>query len=125
MTGVVRELGGRQVYVCDAEGAPIGSPQSALDLLGEMYGSDAEWVVIPAPRFMDGFFRLRTRIAGEFIQKLVNYRQQLAIVGDIAAHVAASEALRDFVAESNRGRQVWFVEDLDELGRRLEGRTAV
>jgi hypothetical protein len=44
---------------------------------------------------------------------------RLAVVGDVSRHVAASTALRDLVFESNRGNQVWFVADLDELDTRL------
>jgi uncharacterized protein DUF4180 len=43
----------------------------------------------------------------------------VVVVGDIAAHVQASTALRDFVYESNRGRQLWFVADEEELDARL------
>jgi hypothetical protein len=53
------------------------------------------------------------------MQKFVNYGVRLAIVGDISAHVAASTPFRDLVYESNRGRQVWFVADLDALDSRL------
>jgi hypothetical protein len=44
---------------------------------------------------------------------------RLAIVGDVSAYVAASTALRALVLESNRGNQVWFVADFDELDNRL------
>jgi hypothetical protein len=50
---------------------------------------------------------------------MVNYGFQFAVVGDVSAHVAASEALRDFVVECNRGREIFFVADLKELGERL------
>lgn len=53
------------------------------------------------------------------MQKFANYRVGLAVVGDVSAHVEASEALRDFVRESNRGQQVWFVADDAELETRL------
>jgi len=43
----------------------------------------------------------------------------VAVVGDIAAHVEAGDALRDFVRESNRGTQLWFVPDVDALRARL------
>ena len=72
-----------------------------------------------AQRLGDAFFQLSTRVAGEAVQKFVNYGIRLAVVGDISAHVAASNALRDFVRESNRGRHVWFVDSLEELERRL------
>jgi len=53
------------------------------------------------------------------MQKFVNYRLRLVIVGDIAAYTAGSTALRDLVTESNRGKQIWFVPDLDALAARL------
>ncbi len=37
----------------------------------------ADWVLIPVECFDDDFFRLKTRIAGEIIQKFVNYRRKL------------------------------------------------
>jgi hypothetical protein len=58
-------------------------------------------------------------VAGEVVQKFVNYRLRLAIVGDLTTHLAVSAALRDFVRESNRGRQLWFVADDAELDARL------
>jgi Domain of unknown function (DUF4180) len=45
------------------------------------------------------------------------------VVGDISGALDRSASLRDFVRESNRGRQVWFVADGDELERRLAGRS--
>ena len=66
------------------------------------------------------FFTLSSGVAGEFVQKFVQYGQRLAVVGDISELVSQSDALRDFVGECNRGRAVWFVADADELVRRLE-----
>ena len=54
-------------------------------------------------------------LAGEFVQKIVNYQLQLVIVGDISAQVAASDALRDFVREANRGQTIFFVSHLEDL----------
>jgi hypothetical protein len=53
------------------------------------------------------------------LQKTANYHLRVAIVGDIAASIAASKPLADFVSESNRGARVWFVGDLDALRARL------
>jgi hypothetical protein len=118
MADVVQERRGVPVLVCGEVGAPVASTQDALDLIGAAF-SGAELVAIPVSRLDERFFTLRTGLAGEIMQKFVNYRLRLAIVGDISAQVAASPALRDLVAESNRGSQIWFVTDLDELDRRL------
>ena len=118
MTDLVTRRRGVPVLVCAADGAPIASPQDALDVIGAAF-SRAEVVAIPASRFDERFFTLRTGLAGEIMQKFVNYRMRLAVVGDITAHVAASTALRDLVVESNRGNHIWFVADLDELDTHL------
>jgi len=91
--------------------------------MSEAAGHGARFIVIPAERLDDDFFRLETRIAGEVIQRFAMYRVRVAILGDISRHVAQSKSLRDFVHECNRGNQCWFV-DREELGRRLERQKA-
>lgn len=98
-------------------------PNAAADLVGDVYSHAADWVVIPPERLGDDFFRLRTGVAGEFAQKFVNYRIGFIVLGDIARFTEASPTLRDFVSESNAGRQLWFVRDRAELDERL-GRPA-
>jgi hypothetical protein len=112
------ERNGVPVLVVSADGPPVGTTQDALDLIGASYGR-SEVVALPAERLDERFFTLGTGVAGEIMQKFVNYRIRLAIVGDISAHLAASSALRALVLESNRGRQIWFVADLDELDTHL------
>ncbi|MEU8245712.1 DUF4180 domain-containing protein [Nonomuraea sp. NPDC048916] len=116
-------LASGQVLLCEPEGTPLRDERDALDLIGEARHRGAGWVAIPAGRLHDDFYRLRTLVAGEIVQKFATYRIGLAIVGDVSRHTAASSALQAWVYESNRGAHVWFVEDLDELGRRLEERS--
>jgi len=101
------------------DGPPIRSERDAADIVGQAFEQSATWVALPVERLGPDFFRLSTRIAGEVIQKFITYRFKVAVVGDISAHIADSDALRDFVYESNRGQQVWFVADFSELERRL------
>jgi hypothetical protein len=88
-----------------------------VDLIGEAHGSDL--IVIPAARLDDDFFRLRTGVAGAFLQKFVMYHKRIAILGDISRQLEESSALRDFVVEANRGDHVWFVDSIEDLERRL------
>ncbi|MEU1123037.1 DUF4180 domain-containing protein [Streptomyces sp. NPDC005899] len=109
------------VWVCASEGGVISSEQDALDLVGNASYQGAQWVVVPVERLDDAFFELRTRVAGDIVQKFVNYRMGLVVLGDISAHTARSSALRDFVRECNRGRQTWFLPDVEEMQARLKG----
>lgn len=115
----VLELGDERVLCREADGPLIDSDQRAVDLVGEAMAADATMIAVPVGRLGDEFFRLRSGVAGVVVQKVVTYRKKLAIVGDITAYVAASDALRDWVRESNRGREICFVPDLDALAERL------
>ena len=107
------------VFDVDPDGPPVSSEADALGLLYADGAADAEWIAVPAARLDPSFFDLRSGLAGAVTQKFANYRVRLAIVGDISVHVDASPALRDYVRECNRGRQVWFVADRGELRARL------
>lgn len=119
MADEMTTLGGRTVFLCDAAGPRVTREADALDLIGGLWGLEVDWLVLPTARLGEDFLRLRTGLAGAVIQKFVTYQVRLAIVGDISAEVEASDALRDFVRESNAGRRVWFVPDLAALEARL------
>jgi hypothetical protein len=112
------ELHSVRIFECAVEGPQLRSDRDAVNLISEAGGPGANFIVIPIERLGDDFFRLETRIAGEVIQRFAMYRVRVAILGDISRHVAESKSLRDFVYESNRGKQCWFV-DREELGDRL------
>jgi len=105
--------------VLDQEGPLLRSEDDARELIQETFGTDIHLAVVPVERLDPEFFVLRSGVAGVFVQKLVQYRLRLAVVGDISALVAASDALRDWVREVNRGRDVLFVPDTSALEERL------
>ncbi|MFI6265699.1 DUF4180 domain-containing protein [Micromonospora sp. NPDC051006] len=118
-TDTLRDVHGVPVLDCAEDGPVLRDGDAALDVIGDALGRGAELVVLPVSRLGDDFFQLRSGVAGEIVQKFVNYRLQLAVVGDIAARLAASPALSDFVTEANRGRQLWFLATRAELDGRL------
>jgi len=63
------------------------------------------------------FFDLKTRVAGEILQKFSNYRMRLAVVGDFSIY--KSNSLQDFIRESNRMGTIFFVGTIDEALTRL------
>ena len=105
--------------VLDQAGPLLRSEDDARDVIQETFGTGIELAVVPVERLDPDFFVLRSGVAGVFVQKLVQYRLRLAVVGDISAQVAASDALRDWVREVNRGRDILFVDDLGALEARL------
>ena len=119
MTETLDRIHGLTALICLPVGPSLRTDRDAVELIAIGIEQRADLVVIPVDRLPDGFFDLETRIAGEILQKFVTYQMPLVIVGDIARHAAASTALRAFVAESNRGEQIGFVADRDELDNRI------
>lgn len=116
---MIREIANLRVYVCPGEGRSLAEDGELSGLIGDLYSASAELVAIPLARLGPDFLRLSTGVAGVVLQKLVNYRFQVAVLGHTAAAAATSDALRDFIRESNRGQTVWFVADLAALEAKL------
>ena len=86
------------------------SGSSAMELLATArYETDCSAIVLFQGQLDESFFRLSTGLAGEVLQKFVNYQMKLAIVGDFDR--CDSKPLRDFIRESNEGRQICFQPD--------------
>jgi hypothetical protein len=121
MPGSILELDGIRVYEVPTDGPEIRAGRDAVDLISAASQNRAGLIAIPIERFGDDFFELRTGIAGEIAQKFVTYGARVAIVGDISQRIAASKSLASFVIESNRGHDLWFVDNLGKLADRLAG----
>jgi len=85
--------------------------EKASDFLDCMANCPSDTIVLRKEDLSEDFFRLRTGLAGEMLQKVSNYRKRLVVLGDFRE--LASGALRDFIYESNATGQVVFAEDLD------------
>jgi hypothetical protein len=120
MQASLHELHGIRVLECSPAGPLLRTEKDALDVIQEALSQRAPWIAIPMHRLDPGFFELRTRIAGEVLQKFVNYQRKVAILGDFTELAANSESLRALIYESNRGDAIWFLPDLAALETRLE-----
>lgn len=118
------EIGGTRIILFERSGPLLAAPGDANDFIGEAWSVSAELLAIPVERLGTDVLNLRTRVGGEIFQKFANYRLRCAIIGDIDAALAGSNALRDFVRETNEGPALWFVADIDQLRARLETETA-
>lgn len=107
-----------EVFLCGTD-VQLATERDALDLIGESIQCSSNVVVVPVESIDEEFFHLKTGLAGNIMQKFVTYRRHLVIVGEITQYVETSRALCDFVYETNKGTQVWFLADMSELSDRL------
>lgn len=96
----------------------ITDVRSALDLMVSVdYQYFTNLVAIAKELICDDFFVLSTGLAGEILQKLINYGFKIAVYGDFSGYT--SKPLHDFIYESNNGHDHFFVKDEEEAVCRL------
>lgn len=117
--GQLATIAGTPIFLCHEQGADLSVDRHLTDLIGDLYGVDVSIIAIPLPRLGSQFLQLSNGVAGHVLQKLVNYRFQVVILGDVSEAATASTAVRDFVRETNRGKNVWFVANLNALAVKL------
>jgi len=98
----------------------IKDTQSALDLMATVqYETGCDKLIVNKSCVVEDFFILSTGLAGEILQKFVNYHIKLAVVGDFSKYT--SKPLKDFIYESNKGNSIFFVPGVEEAILKLDG----
>ena len=114
-------LSGHSCLVVGDDDPLVRNVAAGTDLVGAALSDGAGVIVVPTSRLDQSFFDLRSGLAGEILQKAVNYRIRFAVIGDVSEYAAASKAFHDLVVESQRSRDYFFVSDLAALAERLDG----
>lgn len=109
---------GTDIAVISGEGLMITDAQSALDLaMTVKYETGATNIVLDKSAVIEDFFLLSTGVAGEILQKFINYHVKATIYGDFSHYT--SKPLKDFIYESNRGKDFFFTSTKEEAIRKL------
>lgn len=115
----IHSIGNLKIAEIFSDGILINDANDGFELLVNMYYQDFDKILIRENNITPDFFDLKTRIAGEMLQKFSNYRMGLTIVGNFEKYDGKS--LRDFIFESNKGRLVNFAPTVTEALERLSG----
>lgn len=98
----------------------ITDVQSALDLIMSVkYETGCTNIALNKSAIVDDFFILSTCMAGEILQKFINYGVRFAIYGDFSQYT--SKPLKDFMYESNRGKDIYFQPSVSRAVDKLSG----
>ncbi|MEK3890380.1 DUF4180 domain-containing protein [Bacillus sp. FSL K6-3431] len=88
----------------------IKDVQSALDFMATVqYETGCNRIILNKSAICEDFFHLSTKLAGEILQKFINYHVKIAVVGDFSVY--SSKSLKDFIYESNKGKDIFFFPD--------------
>ena len=109
---------GMDIAVISSDEKVIVDVQSALDLAMTVnYETGAANIVLDKRLVCEDFFILGSGVAGEILQKFINYHGRAAIYGDYSRYT--SKPLKDFIYESNQGRDFFFVATKEEAIQKL------
>ncbi len=112
------EQNGVAIATVHSDEVVLRDAQSALDFMMTLqYETGCSRIALNKEAVIEEFFTLRTGLAGEMLQKFVNYRVKLALYGDFSGYT--SKPLRDFIEECNRGKHVFFQPTLADAVARL------
>ena len=92
-----------QIAEVTSEELLITNHEDGLDLVGNLYYQGFDGVILYEENIGADLFNLKSGMAGEILQKFANFRMRLVIVGDFEMY--ESQSLREFILESNNGRQ--------------------
>ena len=106
------------IAVISGEEKHIRDTQSALDLaMTVKYETGAEKILLNKKPICEDFFILSTGMAGEILQKYTNYHVKMAVYGDFSHYT--SQPLKDFIYESNHGKDFFFFATKEEAIQHL------
>ena len=109
---------GIEIAAVSSEEMLISDVQSALDFMVTVqYKTGCNRIILNKSAIGEEFFHLSTKIAGEILQKFVNYRVKFAVVGDFSSY--ASESMKAFILECNRGKDIFFLPDEEKAVEKL------
>lgn len=111
---------GALIAVVENEEKLLTNPQEALDLaMTVQYETGAHCIALSKKLVAEDFFILSSGLAGEVLQKYINYHFKLAVWGDFSRYT--SKPLHDFIYESNQGKDFFFVANKEEAVQKLAG----
>ena len=108
----------RDIAIVNSNEVVINDVQSAIDFIMTIkYETNCSKIALNKSAIIEDFFILSKGLAGEILQKFINYQIKFAIIGDYSKYT--SKPLKDFIYESNKGKDIFFVGSEDEAIKML------
>lgn len=93
--------------------SPISCEQDVLDyLIGVCWEFDSHRAMLTENCFQEGFYRLKTGIAGDVLQKLLNYHIKTALIITDTKRIRGK--FEDFMLEANKGNNFRVFDNKEE-----------
>lgn len=111
MNYLIMELNKKYIELLSAD-SPLNTENDALDLIALCWEHGVNSVMIHYEALSEDFFNLKTKVAGNFIQKLINY--SIRAVSIIPQDVVQNDRFKEMVLETNKGNHFRMYSNKEE-----------
>jgi len=110
MNTIIHSRNNKEIIEIIDDGLILNNAQDFLDIAANIPSRN---IIIHKENVIPEFFDLKTKIAGEILQKASNYKIKIGIVGEF--NNIKSKSLRDFIYESNKTKEILFKENIEDI----------
>lgn len=96
---------------------PLSTENDALDLIALCWEHDANALMIHYATLSEDFFKLKTKVAGNIIQKFINYGIKAATI--IPKEIIQKGRFKEMTMETNKGNHFRLYENKEEAEKWL------
>lgn len=113
----VIEKDNKKYIECFSAETLLNTEQDAIDLITACYENNTYLLLIHDQVLSDEFFRLGTGLAGNILQKFINYHIRVGVV--LASEQRIKGKFKDALSEFNKGNDCRVFKDIEEAERWL------
>jgi PadR family transcriptional regulator, regulatory protein AphA len=113
----IREVDNKKYIELLSAAEPLSTENDALDLLALCWEHEAYLLMVHHTALSEDFFKLKTKVAGNFIQKFTNYN--IKAVAIIPEEITQKGRFKEMALEANKGNHFRMYESKEEAEKWL------
>ncbi len=113
----IREIGSKKYIEVVSTTEPLSTDNDALDLIALCWEHEANALMIHYETLSEDFFKLKTKVAGNIIQKFVNYGIKAAAI--VPQETIQKGRFKEMALETNKGNHFRLYESKEEAEKWL------
>lgn len=113
----IREIGSKKYIEVVSTAEPVSSENDALDMIALCWEHEANALMINYETLSENFFKLKTKVAGNIIQKFVNYNIKVAAI--VPQETIQKGRFKEMALETNKGNHFRLYESKEEAEKWL------
>lgn len=113
----IKELDGKKYIELISTTTPLNTENDALDLIALCWEHEISQLMIPYEALSQEFFQLKTKVAGNIIQKFINYNIKVAAI--IPQDITQKGRFREMALEMNKGNHFIMCENKEDAHKWL------